>query len=343
MIVLDGAYGEGGGQILRTALVLSLLTGQAFRIENVRLGRPQPGLKPQHLHIVRALEQMSDCRVEGAAPGALALTFAPGRIAGGSYHLDVGTAGAVPLVLQTLLPVCLFAGAPLSWRLQGGTEVRGAMTMDFWQRVLLPYYLPYAQRLALKVERMGFYPAGGGSVILEVEPRFDQSHWPEQMIRSPRLEATSRGELVKVEVVSRAAQALASRQVAERQVAAFAESLAPIRATPVVAYGDTRSPGSSMTAVAHYTHTRLGVDGLGERGKPAEAVGHEVAQRLGQEIAGRGTVDSNTADNLVFLVALFGGQYHFDHRTGHIETNVWTVEQFMPGRLKLAENQIANV
>ena len=115
MIILDGSYGEGGGQMLRTALLLSLLTDQPFRIENIRRGRSDPGLKPQHLHIVQALRQMSEVQVEGLAPGALALTFYPARLRGGVYEFDIGTAGAIPLFLQTLLPAAIFAGEPIAF------------------------------------------------------------------------------------------------------------------------------------------------------------------------------------------------------------------------------------
>ena len=342
MIILDGAYGEGGGQILRTALLLSLLTGQPFRIENIRQGRPQPGLKPQHMHIVRALEQMSTSRAEGATPGARSLTFTPGRLAGGSYQLDVGTAGAIPLVLQTLLPVCLFAGAPVVWLLHGGTDVRGAMTMDFWQRALLSFFQPYAHRLTLEVMRMGFYPAGGGRVRLQVEPRFDQDHWPQQVAQAPRLEAAARGQMEAIELYSRAAQSLAGRQVAERQVEGFIHALGQDerRIKRQISYDDTRSPGSSLTAVARFTHTRIAADGLGERGKPAEAVGQEVAQRLRAELEAGGTVDVHTADNLMALMALVGGDYRIAHTTGHIETNLWTIDHFLPGRLRLDGDRV---
>ncbi|MDQ3247622.1 MAG: RNA 3'-terminal phosphate cyclase, partial [Chloroflexota bacterium] len=144
MLTLDGAHGEGGGQILRTALVLSLLTGQPFRIERIRQGRTPPGLKPQHVYILKALLQMSDARAEGVKPGASSLTFQPGTLRGGVYHLEIGTAGAIPLFLQTILPAALFAPSPIMLTVTGGTDVRGAMTMDFWQAVLLPFLQPYA-------------------------------------------------------------------------------------------------------------------------------------------------------------------------------------------------------
>ncbi|MCC9076998.1 RNA 3'-terminal phosphate cyclase [Litorilinea aerophila] len=337
MLLIDGAYGEGGGQILRTALALSLLTDQPFRVENIRQGRLQPGLKPQHLHIVRALLQMSDARVDGLAPGAQRLSFWPGRLRAGHFHLDVGTAGAIPLMLQTLLPVAMFSPGPVTWSLTGGTDVRGAMTLDFWRMVLLPFLRPYARALSLDMERPGFYPAGGGRVTLRVEPRFRQPGRGDGLAlpRDLRLDIPSRGALVGIQVISRASSRLRARRVAERQLEAFAAGWSGQPVQPQVRYDDTRSPGSSLTAVALYSATRLGADALGERGKPAEEVGRDAARRLRAAVASDATVDVHTADNLMLWAALFGGSYTFPEVSGHITTNAWVIEHFLPGALQL--------
>ena len=333
MIHLDGAYGEGGGQILRTALVLSLLTGQPFRIDDIRRGRPISGLKPQHLHIVKALLQMSDARADGVAPGSLSLAFWPGHLRPGDYRLDVGTAGAIPLMLQTLLPASMFAAGRVRWSLIGGTDVRGAMTMDFWQQVLAPFLQNYAAGLELRTERPGYYPAGGGRVSFTVEPALYQGDWPRRAAQMPPLALAARGELRRVRIWSRASASLADRRVAERQAAACVEVLGTQAADVQVAYGESHSPGSSLTAVAEYAHTRLGADALGERGKPAEEVGRAAAQRLQTEMAAGGTVDMHTADNLLLWVALFGGGFTVDQVSGHLATNAWVIDQFLPHAL----------
>jgi len=340
MITLDGAYGEGGGQILRTALFLSLLTDQPFRIENIRAGRPNPGLKPQHLHIIKALQQMGELPVEGLQAGALALTFTPGRLHGGAYTFEIGTAGAIPLFLQTLLPVALFVGEPISFTVTGGTDVRGAMTIDFWQAVLLPFLRPYAAQLALNVEQHGYYPVGGGRVRVTVTPHFDQTGWREQRGAFPALNVPERGPLQRVRVRSLASKALREQRVATRQAAAFTTIFFKPLPETQIQYVDTRSPGSSITAVAEYAHTRLGADALGERGKPSEQVGREAAERLQAEVQANATVDVHTADNLMIWAALFGGQYTFAHTTGHIATNAWVIEHFLPGALRVEENSI---
>ena len=328
MLILDGAYGEGGGQILRTALLLSTLTDQPFRIKNIRLGRTQPGLKPQHVHILKALLQMSNARVEGAQPGALQVTFYPGQLQAGVFHLAIGTAGAIPLFLQTILPVACFAPGPVTFMVNGGTDVRGAMTMDFWQAVLLPFIQPYAHQMTLDVQRRGFYPAGGGQVWLQTTPRFSQADW------------ATRGAEQGITLFSCASSALRDRRVAERQVDAFRSRFHQDGWQIQIEHADTHSPGSSLTAVAEYAHTRLGADALGDRRKSAEAVGLEAAERLQREIAAAGTVDVHTADNLMVWAALFGGAYTFAERTGHIETNAWTIEQFLPGALRLDGHKV---
>ncbi|CAN5744427.1 RNA 3'-terminal phosphate cyclase [soil metagenome] len=338
MITLDGAYGEGGGQILRTALVLSLLTGQPFRIENIRRGRPNPGLKAQHLQIVNALLQMSNSQVEGLQLGALALSYVPGQLRGGVYAQDIGTAGAIPLFLQTILPVALFADSSTTFTVTGGTDVRGAMTIDFWQTVLLPFLQPYAQRLELQVKQYGFYPAGGGEVKLRVAPRLDQNNWLERRAECPALTILARGALQQIRLCSVATQELSGRRVAERQASGFRRVVKFDKLASKIGYVDALSPGSSVTAMAEYEHTRLGADALGEKTKPAELVGQEAAQRLEGEMNATGTVDVHTADNLMLWIALFGGSYTFAQMTGHIENNAWTIEQFLPGALKIEEN-----
>lgn len=341
MIILDGSYGEGGGQMLRTSLVLSLLTGQPFRIENIRSGRAQPGLKPQHAHILKALLMMSDSGVDTVEAGATALTFHPGPLRGGAFELDVGTAGAIPLILQTVLPAALFAPAPVSLTIKGGTDVRGAMSMAFWRLVILPFLQPYAEKIELTVQRRGFYPKGGGQVLLHTAPALDQTTWATRPSHAPALTIPERGAFRQLRIASYASRELRERQVASRQAAACQNRLGLRPADVDVAHVETFSPGSVITAVAEYEQTRLGADALGERGKPSERVGQEAANKLKVEIESGATVDVHTADNLMLWVALFGGGYSFAEPTGHITTNAWVIEHFLPGALRLAGNSVA--
>jgi RNA 3'-phosphate cyclase len=334
MIVLDGAYGEGGGQVLRTALLLSLLTDQPFRIENIRQGRPQPGLKPQHSHILKALLQISKAQVDNLQPGAMTLHFFPGLLRSGAYQIDIGTAGAIPLFLQTILPAAMFAPSTITYSVGGGTDVRGAMTMDFWQAVIMPFLTPYAQRLELETVRRGYYPAGSGQVKFKVIPQVDQNNW-RQTVTIPPLIIRERGTLQRVRLFSHASEALSERRVAERQTTAFANQLRLPSLKPQNRYEQTLSPGSSITAVAEYEQTRLGADALGERNKRAEQVGQEAAERLASEINSTATIDVHTGDNLMIWVALFGGEYTVREISGHIATNAWVIQHFLPGALRL--------
>ena len=340
MLYLDGGHGEGGGQILRTALVLSLLTGQAFAMENVRRGRPNPGLKPQHLHILKALQYLTESRVDGVAPGAMRLRFYPGPIRGGRHHVEIGTAGAIPLVLQTLVPVSIFAQEAVYFTITGGTDVRGAMTMDFWEAILLPFLRPFTDKLEFEVLRRGYYPQGGGQVRFSCEPSRDQNRTAATTGAFPSLALTGRGEFRGLHVISRASATLGSRRVAERQAGAFFAAMEQQETDVQIHYDRSSSVGSSITAWAEFADTRLGADALGQRGMPAEEVGRAAAGKLQQEIASPATVDVHAADNLMPWIALFGGSLYFSHLTGHLETNAWVIDQFLPGLLRLDADRV---
>ncbi len=340
MITLDGGYGEGGGQILRTALVLSLLTGEPFRIDRIRANRADPGLKPQHAQILTLLQQLADVEVDTTQPGAESLHFRPGRLVSGSYSAAIGTAGSISLVLQTILPVMLFAPGPIELTISGGTDVRGGMSFDFWRYVLLPFLRPYAEQIKLTVVRRGFYPRGGGQVILQVTPWLQQASWQREHQYAPALTIPERGPLEQIRLYSFASRDLRDARVATRQAAACQNQLRQGPVQVEAAHVESLSPGSVITAVAEYQQTRLGVDNLGARGVASERVGSIAAEALQQEMVSEATVDEHTADNLMIWVALFGGFYRFRKRTGHIETNAWTIQQFLPGALHLTETEV---
>jgi len=170
MIWIDGSFGEGGGQILRTALSLSLATGIPFRIENIRAGRKNTGLLRQHLTAVRAAAEIGSAEVEGATLGSSALTFSPGAVRAGEYRFAVGTAGSGTLVFQTILPALLRAPAPSRVIIEGGTHNEFAPPFDFLATTLLPLIRRMGARVSLTLERYGFYPAGGGRFVAVIEP-----------------------------------------------------------------------------------------------------------------------------------------------------------------------------
>lgn len=170
MITIDGSFGEGGGQILRTSLALSLVTGQAFRIQNIRAGRPKPGLLRQHLTAVEAATKVSDGAVDGAALGSKELVFKPGKVTPGDYRFAVGTAGSATLVLQTVLPALMLGKQTSRLTLEGGTHNSHAPPFDFLQRAFLPLLCRMGPEINVKLERHGFFPAGGGRFTVDLTP-----------------------------------------------------------------------------------------------------------------------------------------------------------------------------
>ena len=170
MLTIDGSFGEGGGQILRTALALSLVTGKPFRIDNIRAGRKNPGLLRQHLTAVNAATEISQAEVTGAGIGSRELTFAPGSVESGDYAFAVGTAGSTTLVLQTVLPALLIADGKSQLILEGGTHNPFAPPFDFLEQAFLPLVNRMGPRVTAELERPGFYPAGGGRMRVTIEP-----------------------------------------------------------------------------------------------------------------------------------------------------------------------------
>ena len=213
MLTIDGTFGEGGGQILRTALALSLVTGKPFRIENIRAGRRNPGLLRQHLTAVNAATEISHAEVTGAAIGSRELTFAPGSVVSGVYSFAVGTAGSTTLVLQTVLPALLVASGKSKVILEGGTHNPFAPPFDFLEKSFLPLVNRMGPRVTAELERPGFYPAGGGRMSVTVEP----------VIALQRLDLQVRGE-----VLDRRARAVVANlpiSIAERELNVIARKM----------------------------------------------------------------------------------------------------------------------
>ena len=354
MIEIDGSYGEGGGQIIRTALALSMLTQQPFRVINIRKGRDAPGLKAQHLEGIRALQQLSSACVEGAALGSTELAFTPAPITKFKHTIDIGTAGSITLLLQSLLLPCSFAAKPVKLTITGGTDVAWAMPSDYFQEVLLPQLTRWVD-ISCKLLKRGYYPKGGGTVELQLKPRLHlndftdfASFWKHCQEQGVHLNLKKQGTLFVVKGVSHAAKSLQQSKVAERQADAARLALQSL-SVPVdirVEYADTLSPGSGIMLRALYTEqdeeiTRVGADALGARGTPAETVGTEAAKRLLAAIRSNAPVDAHLADNLIPWMALFKpSTIVAETITPHTKTNIAVVEQFFGKCFELKEKII---
>lgn len=323
MIVVDGAMGEGGGQVLRTSLALSLVTGLPFRIERIRAARARPGLAPQHLRSVQAAAAAGRARVEGAWRGSMALLFVPGAVSAGIYRFDVGTAGSASLVLQTVaLPLALAGGAS-TVAVVGGTHVPWSPSAHYLERQWAWALEQIGARLEVRLGRAGFYPRGGGEITARIEPTrgFRPVRWIEP------------GRLLAVTGISAAANLDPS--IAARQARRARERLAGLGVPVAVEVQriDAPSPGTFLFLEAAFEHARCCATGLGERGKPAERVADEAADEIAGFVGSGAAVDPHLADQLLLPLCLAAGESVFTTArvTRHLTTNAAVIRRFLPG------------
>lgn len=318
LISIDGSQGEGGGQILRTALALSAVSGQGFEVKRIRANRSQPGLRAQHLAAVRATAMACDARVGGAFEGSPDLRFEPGPMRAGSFRFEIATAGAATLVLQTVLPPLATAGAGSRVEATGGTHVPAAPTFDFLAR----HWSVVLQRLGLgfrlEMPKAGFYPPGGGEVVARVEP------WTRP---APALVLEDRGPLVEIRGVSGAARLKGgvARRQADGARAFFWESRRLESSWEVREDVAAASPGSFLLVEAIFEGSRAAFSALGRRGVRAEVLGEDVARRVVRFLEdGDGAVDPWLADQLALPLALArgGGRATTSEVTRHLVTVV---------------------
>ncbi|WP_288130170.1 RNA 3'-terminal phosphate cyclase [Accumulibacter sp.] len=324
-IELDGSHGEGGGQILRTALTLSMITGIPFRIERIRAKRSKPGLLRQHLTAVNAAAQICGAQVQGAAPGSLALSFVPGKIRGDDYRFAIGTAGSCTLVLQTLLPALWFAAAPSTLRISGGTHNPAAPPLDFLSRSWLPLLLRMGVEMKIELLRHGFYPAGGGELYASVRP----------VPALQSLELLERGEL-------RAARATAivagvSVDVARRELSELHLQLGGVLGVlgelqqEIRALSSREGPGNALLVELQYREITELFTAFGEKGLPAEVVASRAAKLARDFHGSTAAVGEHLADQLVLPLALAGaGAFTTVHVSSHLQTNVEVIGKFLP-------------
>jgi len=318
---IDGSFGEGGGQIVRSSLALSLLTGKPFRIRNVRAGRARPGLQPQHLLCVRAAASIGQAKVQGDTKGSTQFTFEPGQTAPGKYHFAVGTAGATSLVLHTLyLPLAL-AGQGSEVSIDGGTHVNNSPCFHFLESTWAPYLRLLGLNIKVRMKRSGFYPRGGGLIQAEVEPCV-RLHG----LKLPALTRPTR--ITGVSAVANLEEHIARRQ-AER---------AQKRLSNLGLKVDIREEkwshgmGTVIAAALDTTPVPTMFFALGERGKPAERVADELVDQVETFLdADTPGVDAHSGDQLVLPLALADGPsyYGVSEVTTHLLTNIAVVRRFV--------------
>lgn len=326
MIVIDGSYGEGGGQILRTSVALSVITGKPVKIVKIRANRPNPGLRPQHLHGILALKELSNAKVKGAQVGSTVLEFIPGKAEPKHIRVPIKTAGSITLVLQALLPAMAFTGG--SFEITGGTDVPWSPPVDYLKNVTLFAFEKMGLKVELELKRRGHYPRGGGLVTGRVEP------WEEMK----PLEAVEWSRIERFGGISHAANLPA--HVAERQAKAAKERLEELYNVPVeieTEVSRSLGPGSGIVVWAGTDSLRLGGDALGKRGKLAEVVGREAADELIEALTPGKAADRFLGDQLIPFLAFAGGEIGVAEITNHLVTNVWVVEQFLGKTFEVEE------
>lgn len=318
IVEIDGSFGEGGGQILRTSLTLSVLTGTPFRMFNIRKNRPKPGLQHQHLTAVKVVKALSNAITKGDFLGSEELYFEPkGIVDRLDYRFDVGTAGSVTLILQTVLP--LMINRNISLTLIGGTDVPKAPTIDYVRLV----FLPLLERLGLKAKveliRRGHYPEGGGEIRIS-DVRGELS----------RFELINRGKILRIEGISHVSSL--PDHIATRQKTS-AESLLKELGVPVNISIDVRSgersKGSGIALAAITENSVLGADSLGERGVRAETVGETAARTLLEDLKSGAAVDRHMSDMLMLYAALARGSFTGAELTSHAKTNAEVIRKFL--------------
>jgi len=326
MLTIDGSRGEGGGQVLRTSLGLSLVTGKPFRIERIRAGRPKPGLGRQHLTAVRAAAEVARAEVEGAELGSGEIVFVPGRVQPGEYRFDVGTAGSTTLVLQTVLPALMLAEAPSQLTLHGGTHNTFAPPVDFLEKAFLPIVGRMGPKVDVTLLRHGFYPNGGGSIRVDIVP--------EPQLR--RVDLVERGKVIR-----RAAVGLVSRlplHIAEREVDVVRRRMAWPAESVSAREVESTGPGNVVTVEIQSEHVTEVFTGFGKRGVPAEKVAAGAVREARRYLKAGVSVGQHLADQLLLPMALAGGgTFRTLEPTSHTRTNAETLECFLDVSVRMEE------
>ena len=321
MIKIDGSFGEGGGQVLRTALTLSLISGQPFEIYNIRARRKNPGLQPQHLKCVEAALMISNGEAKGSSKGSTHLIFQPGLVVPGDYRIDIGTAGSTSLVLHTIyLPLALKENNS-SLTITGGTHNPWSPCYHFLSLHWLRYLKQIGFDLKLKMDRAGFYPNGDGKIRVEISPV--------QKLEPPKI--LNRGELKRIDGIS--AIANLDFNIAERQRGQSLKRLERLGYQPQIAIEkmSSRYKGTMLLLLAEYESGSGCFNALGAIGKRAEKVADEAVDDLVEYLNTDGCIDKYLSDQLILPLSMIKGESTFSTAkvTNHLVTNLEVVKKFL--------------
>ncbi|MEG0974809.1 MAG: RNA 3'-terminal phosphate cyclase [Comamonas sp.] len=331
-VEIDGSLGEGGGQMLRTALALSVITGKPLHMHSIRAKRPKPGLMRQHLACVRAAQAISGAQLSDVALGTTELCFTPGALRAGDYHFPISGAGSAMLVLQTVLPALLMAGAPSTLRLSGGTHNPMAPNFHYIERVFAPLMARMGVQLQMQLRRFGFYPAGGGEVLAQIMPAANG-------LRS--FDLLARGTLLNV--VAECVCAAVPKSVAHRELDELARLTGwERRAMQILPARQDEGSGNVLLVTLNYEHVTELFSNLGVHGLSSEAVARKLVQDLRDyQKKPDAAVGAHLADQLVLLQALAVWQgeqpaaFSCSEVTEHLRSNMAVIQQFLPLRISV--------
>jgi len=321
IILIDGK--TGGGQILRTAIGLAAITNQPIKVVNIRGARCDGGgLRPQHLIGVKTAGEFCDAKIKGADLGSAEIEFTPDELRYENKKIDIGTAGSIALLLQTLLPILIFTEKKICVEITGGTDGAWAPPILYFKHIVLPLLKKIGVSAEIAIKRFGFYPKGNGLVKITVDPCG-------QGLRS--LQLTNRGNLKSVKGISIAASLPA--HIATRQAEAVKNFLKNKNYDPIIEKKvvESKSPGTSVNLWAEFDNSIMGANALGERGKPAEAIGEQAAKELIQSIDSQAALDKHMADQILPYLAIAHGKstVGVEEITAHCKTNISVCEKIL--------------
>ena len=339
MITIDGNTLLGSGQLVRTALALAAITKTSLEIINIRSKRSEPGLKAQHYYAIQVLKKLTHATTKDLKLGSTKVTFIPKELTGEKIKVDIGTAGSITLLIQNILLPLMFADKKSKIKIQGGTDVQGAPTITYLEKVILPFFNPYAKQIKLTIKKYGFYPKGMGEVTLEVTPKYTVKEiknkiQPLTYIKPIKIE--------KIEGFSLASLDLKQNMVAERQKKEIELKFGLYLTNIKTKYVPSMSPGSSITLWASSSLGNvIGADSLGKKGIPAESVARVATTKLEKELRSTAPIDEHMADNLIPLMALFPpSTIKTSEISDHTKTNIWVTEQILPVVFEIKDTTI---
>lgn len=318
MISIDGSYGEGGGQILRTAIGLAVATGQSVGIFNIRANRPTPGLKAQHLWAVRSAAELCAARVDGLSEGSMRIVFNPNKPKNEPLKFDIGTAGSITLLLQALIPAVSLMDGEFRFDVKGGTDVKWSPTLDYFRHIVIPAYSQIGINVEIAVRRRGFYPVGGGDISCRVIAK--------GFLNPLVLREKVRGKAGIASICSNLPKSITDRQL--KSAEDFLANNGVDIGVKESSVEPAASPGSAICIYQTMQGSYIGGDNIGERGKPSEKVGLESANFFLEEYSSDCTLDSHLSDMVIPLLALAKQESIFiaSKQTEHLLTNLYVAK-----------------